>query len=189
MDYRDILKGGLLGITTDTIGAPVDLATMAMRPFGYNVQKPVMGSDWLADKLSSPPRTGAGQAARMVGGLLSPDPLDAVKMAGLLGMTKWDDLLNRQRELEGMRAAMRDPVTGKIYTGFTHQSAINSVPKTEGDVWGRLSYEWDRGTDNTGFINKAGEFISRTDAEKDFNVSTVEDIKDVLRKKWERHGY
>jgi hypothetical protein len=85
MDYRDILKGGLLGLTTDTLGAPVDLAAMLMRPMGYNVENPVMGSDWLANKLSSQPTTGAGQAARVAGGLLSPDPMDAVKLAGLLG--------------------------------------------------------------------------------------------------------
>jgi hypothetical protein len=29
------------------VGAPVDIATMAMRPFGYNVEAPVGGSDWL----------------------------------------------------------------------------------------------------------------------------------------------
>jgi hypothetical protein len=31
-------------------GAPVDLATMAMRPFGYNVEKPILGSDWIKQK-------------------------------------------------------------------------------------------------------------------------------------------
>ena len=31
-------------------GGGVDLATMAMRPFGYDVEKPVMGSDWLKEQ-------------------------------------------------------------------------------------------------------------------------------------------
>jgi hypothetical protein len=31
-------------------GGPVDLITMAMRPFGYNVEKPVLGSDWIKQK-------------------------------------------------------------------------------------------------------------------------------------------
>lgn len=31
----------------DVLGGPVDLATMLLRPFGYNVQNPVGGSDWL----------------------------------------------------------------------------------------------------------------------------------------------
>ena len=32
------------------VGGGVDLATMAMRPFGYDVEKPVMGSDWIKEK-------------------------------------------------------------------------------------------------------------------------------------------
>jgi hypothetical protein len=40
-------RGGVAG----TLGAPVDIATMAMRPFGYNVEKPVMGSEWLGQKM------------------------------------------------------------------------------------------------------------------------------------------
>lgn len=31
-------------------GAPVDIATMAMRPFGYSAEAPVMGSDWIKQK-------------------------------------------------------------------------------------------------------------------------------------------
>jgi hypothetical protein len=34
----------------DLAGAPVDIATMAMRPFGYNVEKPVGGSEYLIEK-------------------------------------------------------------------------------------------------------------------------------------------
>lgn len=121
MDYRDILKGGLLGITTDTLGAPVDLATLLMRPLGYNVQKPVMGSDWLADKLSSPPRTGAGQAARMVGGLLSPDPMDAVKMAGLLGIMKTSDI--------GYKLSKGKDVLGRDIPDWANAMVVHSTDK------------------------------------------------------------
>ena len=31
-------------------GAPVDVISMAMRPFGYNAEKPVLGSDWIKKK-------------------------------------------------------------------------------------------------------------------------------------------
>jgi soluble lytic murein transglycosylase-like protein len=41
---------GLTMLPQNIVGAPVDLATMAMRPFGYNVEKPVMGSDWLKEQ-------------------------------------------------------------------------------------------------------------------------------------------
>lgn len=35
------------------VGAPVDIATMAMRPFGYSVDKPFLGSDWIKEKMSA----------------------------------------------------------------------------------------------------------------------------------------
>lgn len=47
----------------DILGAPVDLATMAMRPFGYDVQKPVMGSDWIKQKMTQ-------------AGIRAPEPTD-----------------------------------------------------------------------------------------------------------------
>lgn len=62
----------------DILGGPVDLATLAMRPFGYNVESPVGGSDWLinlarrmgvADK---PTGSGAELAGRMAFGAVSP---------------------------------------------------------------------------------------------------------------------
>lgn len=38
---------GVTEVPYDIAGAPVDIATMAMRPFGYSVEAPVGGSDWL----------------------------------------------------------------------------------------------------------------------------------------------
>jgi len=39
------------GMVAGTLGAPVDLATMVMRPFGYSVDKPVGGSEWIGQKM------------------------------------------------------------------------------------------------------------------------------------------
>jgi hypothetical protein len=33
------------------IGGPVDLTTMLMRPLGYDVEKPVLGSEWIGQKM------------------------------------------------------------------------------------------------------------------------------------------
>ena len=33
------------------LGAPVDLATLALRPFGYGVEKPVGGSEWIGQQM------------------------------------------------------------------------------------------------------------------------------------------
>lgn len=94
----------------------------------------------------------------------------------------FERILKAQRELEGLRAAMRDPKTGIIYTGWTHQQAIEKVPPSdETGAYGRLQAEWDEGTENTGFVDREGNFISRAEANERWGVLTIEDIKDKLR--------
>ena len=41
---------GAADLPYDIAGTPVDLATLAMRPFGYNVEKPFGGSEYLKEK-------------------------------------------------------------------------------------------------------------------------------------------
>ena len=52
---KDVVRGALdavnRGAVAGTLGGPVDLATMALRPLGYTEEKPVMGSEWIGDKL------------------------------------------------------------------------------------------------------------------------------------------
>lgn len=86
MNIIDTLRGGLLGVSTDMIGTPVDLVSSLMRPFGYTHEKPVGGSKWMEGLLGVNP-TGSTEetVARSVTGMLSPDPMDIAKI-GLLGM-------------------------------------------------------------------------------------------------------
>lgn len=79
----------------DILGAPVDLATLAMRPFGYQTENPVGGSDWLinlarqmgvADK---PTGSGSELAGRMAFGAVS--PVAATK--GLSQVGKFVDMI------------------------------------------------------------------------------------------------
>lgn len=58
---RDVVRGAQY-LPYDLLGAPVDIATMAMRPFGYNVEKPFLGSEYLIDKAAQ-----AGIANRPTG--------------------------------------------------------------------------------------------------------------------------
>lgn len=102
----------------------------------------------------------------------------------------YEQLLGKQRATEGMRAAIRDPLTGKIYTGSSHQAAIDRAPQfKEGadevanGTWGRMSREWDAGTENTGFVDAGGRFISRDEAEKRFGILTMEDLRDLRKGK------
>lgn len=41
---------GLTMLPQNVVGAPVDIATLVARPFGYNVEKPVGGSEYLKEK-------------------------------------------------------------------------------------------------------------------------------------------
>ena len=96
----------------------------------------------------------------------------------------YEQILQTQRELEGLRAAMRDPQTGKIYIGSSHQAAINRVPPDDASgAWGRLSDAWYHATEDTGFVNRAGDFISRSEAERRWGVLTIEDVRDELKRK------
>jgi hypothetical protein len=81
MDYT---RGALMGVTTDVLGYPVDTLSMAMRPFGYNVDQPIGGSDWLANKLTSPTGSPSEWAGRITTGMLTPGPDEMLRLAGLL---------------------------------------------------------------------------------------------------------
>jgi len=77
----------------DILGAPVDLATMAMRPFGYQNQTPVGGSDWLIQLArqygvaDQPTGSGIETATRLATSIPSP-------VAAARGMNKIDELVN-----------------------------------------------------------------------------------------------
>ena len=91
-------------------------------------------------------------------------------------------ILDAQRESEGIRAAIKDPKTGKVYSGWSHQAAIESVPHgDESGAWGRLSDEWDRSTQNVGFLDKAGNFLTRDETNAKWGTLTMEDIRDLRR--------
>lgn len=48
---RGLLDAGNRGVVGGLLGAPVDLATMALRPLGYNFEAPVGGSEWIGKKM------------------------------------------------------------------------------------------------------------------------------------------
>lgn len=56
----DVLNRGMVA---GVLGAPVDIATMAMRPFGYNAEAPVGSSEWIGKQM---------QRAGMVSGVRRP---------------------------------------------------------------------------------------------------------------------
>lgn len=105
---RDFVKGVGLGLSADVLGAPVDLMTMGMRPFGYEHPAPWGGSDWVAGKLGASPSNSPQETlGRVAGGLFTPDPTDLLKAGIVLG-GPWEGSIRYHR----MRAD--DPEVGVI---------------------------------------------------------------------------
>ena len=73
---------GLTMMPQNILGAPVDIATMVMRPFGYDVEKPFMGSEYLKEKTrdaglafkpsDDPTLAGFFEAGNISSGLVNP---------------------------------------------------------------------------------------------------------------------
>ena len=87
---EDVLRGlgetfsrGVAGVA----GAPVDIATMAMRPFGYDVpaEQVVGGSEYIGRQME---RAGLLSSARnptaeFLAGMVTPDPMDMAKLGAM----------------------------------------------------------------------------------------------------------
>jgi hypothetical protein len=78
----DMVRGGLLGATTDAVGYLPDAVADFMRPFGYNVapQDVVGGTEWLANKFTTPTNSTPEKAARFVTGMMTPSPMDFARL-------------------------------------------------------------------------------------------------------------
>lgn len=74
--------------------------------------------------------------------------------------------------------AVRDPNTGKIYTAPSHKEVIEVVAKTGDNTALRSILKEVTGTtENTGFVDTDGSFITRTQAQEKYGFSTSEGLK------------
>jgi hypothetical protein len=101
---KDIVRG-IQYTPFDVLGAPVDIATMVMRPFGYDVEKPVGGSDWFIEQAAkrglAQPSTGSGAEllGRIAGGVTTPA---AAKGVGKVA-AKTEDFISGQLDTAAKR--------------------------------------------------------------------------------------
>lgn len=76
----------------ETVSAPIDAITWALRKAGMPIDKPVMGSDWMAEKgLTRPTQEGASKLAGEFVGMVSPLAFEksvATQLAGALRNVK-----------------------------------------------------------------------------------------------------
>lgn len=89
----DSINRGLIG---GIVGAPVDIANMALKPFGYGSERPVMGSEWIGQQMQNAGLVSGNRNALAEGLASFIDPATigagAAKLAGtvpaIVGMAK-----------------------------------------------------------------------------------------------------
>jgi hypothetical protein len=107
---------GMTMLPQNVFGAPVDLATMAMRPFGYDVEKPFLGSEYLKEKSRN-----AGMAFK---------PSDDPTLAGFFGAGDLaSNLVNPAGATRaGVQAAEKTGEAAKMlardFQGYNQQLAV-----------------------------------------------------------------
>jgi hypothetical protein len=86
----------------DVLGAPVDIATLVARPFGYQTQTPVGGSDWLIDLArqygiaDKPTGSGTETLTRLAVGIPSPVAVPRAIGAFAQGLERASDITTEQ---------------------------------------------------------------------------------------------
>ena len=92
---------------------------------------------------------------------------------GEIPREQYDEHLAHQREIEGIQAAIRDPDTGEIHTAHSHGALIDKYPvgHPKAKRIAELFY------DHSGFVDKAGRFMTREEADKKFEARTSEEFK------------
>ena len=130
--YINMAKGAT-ELPYDILGAPVDVATMLMRPFGYTAEKPIMGSDFIKEKMTQagirqappadPTAKGFYTAGELLSNLTNPAGVTraAVKGAEKTGkaataVAKDFQEYNRQLDVPGASYAVR-PTGSTMLTG------------------------------------------------------------------------
>ena len=128
----------------DLVGAPVDIATMALRPLGYNVDKPVMGSDWIKQQMTragvrqAPPEDPTAKGFYTAGELMANvvNPAAAVR-SGVRGAQRVGQAArsaaqdfqqyNRQLDVPGASYAVR-PIGSTMLTGpVGHDTDVSEI--------------------------------------------------------------
>lgn len=71
-------------------------------------------------------------------------------------------------------AAVRDPQTGQVYTGPSHNEIMASV--TDPNAKRAVMREVTGRTENTGFVDSDGQFINRQQAQEKYGFSTSEEL-------------
>ena len=185
---RDVVRGAQY-LPYDLLGAPVDIATMAMRPFGYNVEKPVGGSEWLIEKsrqagIADQPTGSLAETATRIGmGFVNPAAVARQIPKGIATLEKgvekmtlpafrqitgnpnatkeemMDFVLNQKNIMQAGTSAIVKPKGGTFVSG-EHSTFDNALE----DITSSINRE----KQNWGYAADAGDMVKKLDTISDF---------------------
>jgi hypothetical protein len=83
-----------------------------------------------------------------------------------------DEILARQYEKEGLRAAIRDPKTGEIHEGEYHGAILSRFPHNS-EKRKRMAELYPQ---HSGFVTREGKYLTRDEADARHRVMTSDDL-------------
>jgi hypothetical protein len=168
------------------LGGPVDLTSMVMRPFGYKVGKPILGSEWIGEKMEqkglvSSVRDPLKEFAASImtpspGGLAAGLSKASVVIPALAGMTKLgkvEDALGAGQVVKAFRGRVAEGPLN-MRGGVAYFTPDRSAAKSYVDA--RLEEGWD----GPGNIMEANLTLKNPASESDIRRLAEENGIDLL---------
>ena len=187
---RDVVRGAQY-LPYDLVGAPVDIATMAMRPFGYNVEKPFMGSDYLIEKarqagIAEKPSGSAAETATRIGmGFVNPAAVARQIPAGIAALEKGVEgmTLPAFRQITGNPKATKEDMIDFVLDQRSIASfGAPGVIKPKGGVFPKAGTG--SGIDN--YLERVQELLARN-AEGDLTIGQIKSINKFIEDKGRKY--
>lgn len=121
------------GMVAGTIGGPVDLAALAMRPLGYNVEQPVGGSEWIGEKLRQMGYV-TDERNPVAEGLANALAPAAIAGAGKVGAGVENALSAGARNLASPSSMAMQSQRGAVTVGLSKNELLNKLRQHVADV-------------------------------------------------------
>lgn len=134
---RPVTDVGNRALVAGTLGAPVDLATMALRPFGYKEEKPVGGSEWIGQKMQdlglvTPERRPIAETLTQLAPSIATGGVGAAKGAVNLAKKAKDYYsLAKGTEAERLANALKTNLSGKAEDVILGAEKAMQAPKSK----------------------------------------------------------
>lgn len=197
---KDLAYRGLAA----TLGGPVDLATMVMRPFGYSTpdQQVVGGSEWIGKKMEDVGlvSTARSPVQEFAAGLVFPGPDDLYRAAAMApalvgavrGVGKVDDALRATTKADDFAAVKIDEIPRHIAKAKGLGISKTATPVknyeksiSEIDMLSAPDIAFTRSNSRaTGYFHRNGEVVKTINA-MDLGLDRVpsprEDVLNILR--------